>query len=363
MIRVINSDVMDGLAQLECESVNCVVTSPPYWGLRDYGVAGQIGCERTYIEYVETMVRVFDEVRRVLRPDGVLWVNLGDTYATGAGRVGACPGGGEQGERWAGYKGARGGHEGKHSYAEGSVPVGPILQPNRLPQPGLKPKDLVGVPWRVALALQDAGWWLRSDCIWHKPNPMPESVTDRPTKAHEYVFLMTKSARYWYDAEAVKEVSVTNDTHRPYGSQGAWDIDGRAVEQRPNGKQRGRGGKRAFRGQGSNRTVCGLANRNGRDMRDVGVGSTRNVRTVWSISTRPYHGSHFATFPEVLAERCILAGCQQGGVVLDPFAGSGTTLAVADRLGRDAVGIELNPAYVELIKTRCETVYSQIEVA
>lgn len=198
MITILQGDCLDRLRELPDESVHCCVTSPPYWGLRDYGCAGQIGLEKTPQEYVAKMVEVFSEVRRVLRDDGTCWVNLGDCYATGAGRVGACPGGGERGAKWAGYRGDRD----KDPKATG---IGPMTQPNRMPLPGLKPKDLVGIPWRVAFALQADGWYLRSDIIWHKPSPMPESVTDRPTKSHEYIFMLSKSERYAYDAEAIKE--------------------------------------------------------------------------------------------------------------------------------------------------------------
>jgi len=179
--------------------VQCCITSPPYFGLRDYGVSGQIGLEQTPDAYVAQLVAVFREVRRVLADDGVLWLNLGDSYATGAGKVGDCPGGGEQGERWRGYRGTREGDP-KNGNA-----MGPLIQPNRMPLPGLKPKDLIGIPWRVAFALQADGWYLRSDIIWHKPNPMPESVTDRPTKSHEYIFLLSKSERYFFDGDAIRE--------------------------------------------------------------------------------------------------------------------------------------------------------------
>jgi DNA modification methylase len=195
----------------------------------------------------------------------------------------------------------------------------------RFVEHGLKPKDLVGIPWRVAFALQADGWWLRSDIVWSKPNPMPESVTDRPTKAHEYVFLLTKSERYFYDADAVREPSVTDDPRRPYTSQGAWEIDGRPESQRRGGEAR-----------------------NGDDF------SARNRRTVWTIATQPYSGAHFATFPEALVEPCILAGSRVGDVVLDPFFGSGTVGVVALKRGREAWGIELNPKYAQLARERIE---------
>ena len=204
--RILQGDALAVLRTLPAESVHCCVTSPPYFGLRDYGVPGQIGLELSYPDYVARLLEVFREVRRVLRSDGTLWLNIGDSYATGAGKVGECPGGGKQGERWKGY---RGGHDASPKHADGAI--GPMTQANRLPQPGLKPKDLMMIPARVALALQADGWYLRSDIIWAKPNPMPESVTDRPTKAHEYLFLLSKSERYFYDYEAIKEPAICGD--------------------------------------------------------------------------------------------------------------------------------------------------------
>lgn len=321
-VRIISADVLAGLAQIDDESVHCVVTSPPYWGLRDYGVAGQIGMEPTPEAFVARIVEVFREVRRVLRKDGTLWLNLGDCYATGAGKVGGAPGGGEQGARWAGYRGGHGKvNSGKAAYHLPDQPKGPMTQPNRMPLPGLKPKDLIGIPWRVAFALQADGWWLRSDIIWSKPNPMPESVTDRPTKAHEYVFLLTKAERYWYDAEAIKETAI-------------W----------PDGPNSPKSIKTPY-GQGLTR-----ANAQGRVI-DLASG-TRNKRSVWTIATAPFPEAHFATFPPDLPEICIKAGCPVGGIVLDPFAGAGTTLMVADRLQRNGIGIELNPEYAAMAERR-----------
>lgn len=283
------------MAEMPAESVHCVVTSPPYWGLRDYGTDGQLGLEATPEAYVANMVDVFREVRRVLRADGTLWLNLGDSYATGGGRVGERPGGGAQGDNW---KGA-------------------MTSPNRMPLPGLKPKDLVGIPWRVAFALQADGWYLRSDIIWAKPNPMPESVTDRPTKAHEYLFLLSKSARYYFDADAVREAQAY-----PV----APDARVSGAYQRDSGRNDG----------GEHRSGGFLNGRGG-----------RNLRSVWTIAAEPYPGAHFATFPRKLVEPCVKAGCPEGGTVLDPFAGSGTTLLVAQALGRRGVGIDLNPDYLK----------------
>ena len=329
-------DAREALRALPDGSVNCCVTSPPYWGLRDYGVEGQLGLERTPDEYVAKMVEVFREVRRVLRDDGTLWLNLGDSYATGAGKVGECPGGGEQGEKWRGYRGTRNG-DNKNPEA-----MGPLVQPNRMPIPGLKPKDLVGIPWMVAFALRADGWYLRQDIIWHKPNPMPESVRDRCTKAHEYLFLLTKSERYYCDMEAIQEDSIWKDPRAPYGSEGAWALDGRAADKRNSGKVR----KPAAKGSLNGKTEA---------MADTGqnafrsIVDRRNRRTVWSVTTQPFPAAHFATFPPKLIEPCILAGCPSGGTVLDPFMGSGTTAIVAYKHGRKFVGVELSQKYLDEI--------------
>lgn len=313
-VTLFAGDCREILASLPAESVDSVVTSPPYWGLRDYGVAGQIGLEQTPEQYVAELVAVFREARRVLRGDGTVWLNLGDCYATGAGKVGEHPGDGEQGERWKGYRGTR---PGSDKHADGAM--GPMTQPNRMPLPGLKPKDLVGIPWRVAFALQADGWWLRSDIIWAKPNPMPESVTDRPTKAHEYLFLLAKGERYFYDAEAVKE----GGSGRSAGNR-SYKYDGLPGHETKHG-------------------ILSVA--------DV-EWTSRNRRSVWTVATEPYPEAHFATFPPDLIKPCVLAGSPVGGVVLDPFAGAGTTLYVAKELGRRAVGIELNPDYCGLAVKR-----------
>jgi len=286
-------DVRETLRALPDASVQCVVTSPPYWGLRDYGCAGQIGMEPTPAEYVATMRALFAEIRRVLRDDGTAWLNLGDSYA-------------------ATTRGSSGKGDKQRSNA------GTLIEDRAWAVPqGLKPKDLVGIPWRVAFALQEDGWWLRSDIIWSKPNPMPESVTDRPTRAHEYVFLLTKSARYFYDADAAREVGTNrapgNVTHKHTTA---------AVSS----------------------CTTGLLS--------IGAAETRNARSVWTITPEPYEGAHFATMPPELARRCILAGSRKGDVVLDPFGGSGTTALVAVGHGRRALLCELNPAYATLQRER-----------
>lgn len=269
-VRIVEGDSRVLLAGLSDESVQCCVTSPPYYGLRDYGAAGQIGVEPTLTEYLDRLVQVFREVRRVLRRDGVLWLNIGDSY-NAAGRIGhGTRVGRKQGTNRASAKGAD------------------RCRPNVTE---LKEKDLIGVPWRIALALQADGWYLRSDVVWAKPNPMPEGVVDRPTKSHEYVFLLTKSARYFYDAEAVAEPTVDGNTKR-------------------------------------------------------------NLRDVWTIAPAPVKSAHFATFPPRLAELCVLSGSAPGDTVLDPFGGAGTTGLAADRLGRDAILLEINPEFVAMAGRR-----------
>jgi len=304
----LTGDTRERLRELDAGSVHTCVTSPPYWGLRDYGHPGQIGLEPTFPEYIANLVDVFREVRRVLRDDGTLWLNLGDCYATGGGKVGACPGGGAQGEAWA--------------------ERGAMTQPNRMPQPGLKPKDLVGIPWRVAFAVQDGGGYLRSDIIWHKPNPMPESVTDRPTKAHEYMFLLSKSERYYYDADAIREPHNT-----------------------PEDRRASKSGASAMRGQAAIRPRGNLELSDVPAERYFAEGG-RNRRTVWTIPTMPFADAQFATMPPALAEPCVLAGSPVGGVVLDPFGGAGTTALVARRTGRRFVHIDLS--YHEIARRRVD---------
>lgn len=287
--QIVRADALEFMKTLPDQSVNCVVTSPPYYGLRDYGVSGQLGLEASPRAYVDAMCAVFSEVRRVLRDDGVLFLNIGDSYS-GSGK----------------------GPGGKVAYMGDSIGKKIDLDmPN---------KCLLGVPWRLAFALVDDGYILRSDIIWSKPNPMPESVTDRPTKAHEYVFLFSKSGRYWYDQEAVREEGHdwghTYKTNPKYGNPGS-----------------------------------GLNPHSGLHDRDYSE-KGRNARSVWTIATEPTPFAHFATMPQALVERCILAGCPKGGVVLDPFMGSGTTALVARRIDRHYIGCDLNPDYVALAQKR-----------
>ncbi len=383
MNKIYCMDALEGLKKLPDGCVACVVTSPPYWGLRDYGVDGQIGLEGTPEAYVGKLVEVFREVRRVLRPHGTVWLNLGDTFYTGKG---ACnnPGGSTR-------------SLGKHLKVARAHPIG-RAGPNRMLRPdqaavyGMKPKDICGIPWAVAFALRADGWYLRSEIIWSKPNPMPESVRDRPTRSHEYLFLLTKSRQYFYDAEAVKEPST----------------------------ERSRGNKERFIARDGER--CRLNSHLGSSVPYQPDGQGRNLRSVWHIATQPYPGAHFATFPERLAELCINAGtsekgccsacgapwerklqrnrratrparnnvddpsgkanrdprrhltetktlgwkptCQCAGnqpmpcTVLDPFMGAGTTAVVAHRLGRGFIGFELNPEYVKMAEARLRPLIS-----
>jgi DNA modification methylase len=300
-------DCLASLRTMADQSVQCCITSPPYWGLRDYGHDGQIGLEETPEAYVAQMVEVFREVRRVLKDDGTLWLNLGDSYA-----------------RQAGPEESK--YATKHTLNVGQIAAydaGAIPAKKNVPPQGLKPKDIVGIPWRVAFALQADGWWLRQDIIWHKPNPMPESVTDRCTKAHEYVFLLTKSQRYYYDAEAVSEASVDAASYRPRS---------------PRNPDKREGDKFFATKVGSHA--------NGK------VYATRNRRSVWTVTTKPYSGAHFAVMPEALVEPCLLAGSRPCDLVLDPFTGSGTVGAVAVNHGRSFVGCELNPDYIALARQR-----------
>jgi len=310
-VRILVGDCRTRLRELPEQSVQTCVTSPPYFGLRDYGMADQIGLEQTPDAFVAELVSVFREVKRVLRDDGTLWLNLGDSYC-GSGGAG-------------------------NQFKEGGIAAQGVQAPSTWKEfnakvvtqriEGLKSKDLIGIPWRVAFALQADGWYLRSDIIWHKPNPMPESVTDRPTKSHEYLFLLTKSERYYYDAEAVAEDAINEnmpgrnmtDTRETYGEQNGGNSGLRDLKQR---------------------------------YKDGDWPTKRNRRTVWTVPTSPYKGAHFATFPTALIEPCIKAGSRAGDVVLDPFGGAGTTGLVADRLGRDAILCELNPEYAKMAGER-----------
>jgi len=347
-MQIITGDCRAVLRSLPPDSVHCCVTSPPYFGLRDYGVAGQIGLELTPAEYVAELVAVFREVRRVLRDDGTLWLNLGDSYAGSWGAQSRAAG-------------AAGSLDGGNMLSARQIAAHPKRESGTgslKNTPGLKAKDLMGIPWRVAFALQEDGWYLRQDIIWSKPNPMPESVRDRCTKAHEYIFLMSKSPRYFFDADAIAEPLAPSSIARLSQPNLANQKGSARVPGKTNGNMKavGRGGATAFRGQGHFRDGEGPANRAGREMKDVGTGSTRNKRTVWTVSTKPFKEAHFATFPVDLIEPCILAGCPGGGTVLDPFGGAGTTGLAAAAAGRRAILIELNPEYVAIARKRLEHV-------
>lgn len=316
--RLITADVLDGLKLLEPGSIQCVVTSPPYWNLRDYGIDGQIGLEETPDDFVDRMVEVFAAVRRVLADDGVLWLNLGDSYA------GSGNGGGGSYEKERSSFAAR----------AGRVPIAGIL----------KRKDLVGMPWRVALALQADGWWLRSDIVWAKPCPMPESIKDRPTRSHEYIFMLTKSERYYYDADAVRTPAKRPSGNWPEGwakGPGPRDKDNSVA---PAKKQRGHGRRHA-----------GFNERWDKMTRDEQMANGANLRDVWTVNSagaNGYPGAHFACFPLEIPKRCILASSRPADTVLDPFSGTATTGQAALELGRSYVGIELNPEYQALAEER-----------
>ncbi len=383
MLTILQGDAIEQLRTLPDESVQTCVTSPPYWGLRDYGTAAweggvngcdhavrvdpriesstlgggkestghqregfkhecprcgarridsQLGLEKTPAEYVAKMVEVFREVRRVLRKDGTLWLNLGASYAGGGNNRGNNS---PLFEKQASNAGATG-------------QVGYFDVP-----PGFKAKDLVPIPWMVAMALQADGWWLRSDIIWNKANCMPESVLDRPTRSHEYLLLLTKSARYYYDNEAIKEPASESDWKSRIGRANlnnkflpTEELNGirPRVKYTPNGKDKQRG---------HSRRNDGFNDRWDQMEKSEQCSGMRNKRSVWTVATAQYPEAHFATYPPDLIKPCIMAGSRPGDVILDPFAGSGTTGAVALELGRKAVLIELNPKYVELIEQRC----------
>lgn len=287
-------DIPDG-------SVHCCVTSPPYFGLRDYGVDGQMGLEETPGQFIAGMVELFREVRRVLRDDGTLWLNIGDSYATGS-KWGGATGG----KAAVGLHGANGGGR-------------------RKTNPGVPDKNLIGIPWMLAFALRSDGWYLRQDIIWHKPNAMPEPTKDRCTASHEYIFLLTKSPRYHFDSAAIAEAAVSD---HPSGN--GFKRDARLTYQNADGTSRGN---------------------------DAGwddIGGKRNKRSVWSVPVKPFNDAHFATFPTALIEPCIHAGCPADGTVLDPFGGAGTTGLVADRLRRNAILLELNPEYAAMARARID---------
>ena len=296
---IYNMDCLVGLKRLPANCVDCCITSPPYYGLRDYQVEGQIGLEDSPEEFLDKLVEIFTEVLRVLKPEGTLWLNIGDTYN--------------------GYKGNARQKNMETMYA------GHRHQPTRKPNHGLeckwlKPKDLIGIPWMLAFSLRSVGWYLRQDIIWHKPNPMPEAVKDRCTKSHEYIFLLSKSARYYFDADAIKEKAVSDN--KPHM------VHHRRIE------------------NGTYRTI--------HSDYEIPASEYRNKRDVWTVAVRPSKGSHFATFPQQLIRDCVLAGCPKGGVILDPFMGTGTTAMVARMYGRQYIGFEINAEYMSIINKKIQ---------
>lgn len=314
-------DALEVLKTLPDEHVKCVITSPPYYNLRDYGVPGQIGLEETPEAYVERLRNVFREVRRVLHPEGTLWLNLGDSYAA-AGRGG---GGSFMTQR----------QEGAWSHAKEK-------RGWRYPPEGFKKKELIGIPWRVAFALQADGWYLRQDIIWAKPNPMPESVTDRCTKSHEYIFLLTKSETYQYDAMAIAEPAVYDGPNAPDKIKSPHGQGYTRRARKPAGWDLGSGGHGSF-------------HRKGREEKPTYSqidATVRNKRSVWIVATHPFPDAHYATFPVALILPCVLAGSREGQKIMDPFFGSGTVGVAALRQGRQFIGIELDPNNVDMARRR-----------
>lgn len=323
-------DVFACLAEMPDESVNCIVTSPPYWGLRDYGVEGQLGMEPSLGEHIDVMVRVCRELRRVLRKDGTFWLNYGDCYN--------------------GYMA----NQRATSISANNQHARPAFPSGHGPRDrSLKPKDLCMIPNRLAIALQDDGWWVRQEIIWAKKNPMPESTQDRPTSSHEKLWLLTKSARYWYDAEAVRTEAVSQTTKMPDG----WDTGpGAHGSVHRNGREKG---AKPDKQSGHSRRHDGFNDRWDAMDKEEQQANGANLRNVWHIATQPFPEAHFATFPEKLVEPCIKAGCPEGGLVLDPFGGSGTVGVVAHKLNRRALLIELNPEYIEIARRRLEAATRQ----
>lgn len=358
---VYNEDCLQGLKRLPDNSVDCCVTSPPYYALRDYGCDGQIGLEETPQKYIEKLTEVFMEVFRVLKEQGTLWLNIGDSYWGGGWRN-------AQFNEHSGdiQKGSRGTH------------CGDSMPPCKGYQDGYKPKDLIGIPWMLAFSLRNAGWYLRQDIIWHKPNPMPESVTDRCTKSHEYIFLLSKSKKYYFDNEAIQEQAVTQIQGKFLGTRGERGYSNASGSQRDcnggfpmrtlnkpfGGKKYGENNDKHFQTysgkewkprtknvqyDGQTPNTMHLRREQGLHDKEYIV---RNKRDVWSVNLKPDKAAHFATYPEELILPCILAGCPKDGLVLDPFMGSGTTARVARHWGRHYIGFELNPTYIDIIRKK-----------
>lgn len=329
-VTILVGDALAELRKLPSESVHCIVTSPPYWGLRNYGVEGQIGLEQTMHEHLSVLISLFREARRVLRKDGSCWINYGDAYANDG--------------KWGGKTG------GKLAYLDEASLVRNGRGKRRT---GLKPKDRMMLPARLAIGLQDDGWWLRDEIIWHKPNPMPSSVKDRTTPAHEMLYLLTKSGKYYWDFDSMQEAASPNTHARTAGRNSGINIDRVPVSKKlkvPGAWDLGPGAHGTINRSG--RTSATYVGRPGAGT--VKVLPFRNKRSVWSVASFAFPEAHFATFPPRLIEPCIRAGCPKGGMVLDPFGGSGTTGLVASRLDREAILIELNPAYAEIARRRID---------
>lgn len=347
--KIYNENCLIGLKNLPDNSIDCCVTSPPYFGLRDYGTAEQIGLEETPELFIDALVQVFSEVKRVLKPDGTLWLNLGDSYTANAT--------GSQGNNLSTLQGGK------------STQIEAGKRPNKKGE-GLKQKDLIGIPWMAAFALRSAGWYLRQDIIWHKPNPMPESVTDRCTKSHEYIFLMTKSPKYYYDQDAirttVKDSTVQRMMQQIEDQKGSERVPGKtngamkavgpgrkpAPQDNRGGNQGSTNGIKAYSHRGTgDKKLTGHSGNFDSDGNLIGDGMA-NKKSVWTVTTKPFSEAHFATFPQDLIVDCIKAGCPEGGIVLDPFMGAGTTALVARKLNRNYIGFELNPEYLKIAEKR-----------
>ncbi|WP_405124386.1 DNA-methyltransferase [Pseudomonas alloputida] len=364
--RILVGDCIEMMRTLPDQSVHTCITSPPYFGLRDYGVDGQIGLEASPREFIDSLVAVFREVRRVLRDDGTIWVNMGDSYA--------------------GSWGAHGRDDmglGSSSLSARQIAFS-ARRKKQANHGGFKPKDLMGMPWRLAFALQDDGWYLRQDIVWAKPNPMPESVRDRCTKAHEYLFLLSKSPKYYFDQDAIREPANLNGKGSAASFRGGAYVDGATFDNSNGGnrtvvgnvvpRNNGVGWGHGYDADPKPRTVGSKRNSFARETKYTGgdhgqtgqhrpdreainYDTTRNKRSVWTVATNGFKGAHFATFPPDLIRPCVLAGAPRGGLVIDPFGGAGTTALVAMQEGRQSVICELNPEYAALARKRLDTAW------
>lgn len=328
MNKIITGNAIEVLKELPDCSADCCITSPPYFGLRDYGMDGQLGLEDTVEDYINKLTDIFREVRRVLKDDATLWLNMGDSYAGST-------------------KGRKMGNIAMKLQSRGIITTHLMTDCSIKKIPGYKNKDLMGIPWLLAFTLRNDGWYLRQDIIWEKPNAMPESVKDRCTKSHEYIFLLSKQSKYYFDYEAIKEPAVGFNNIAPAGSKGTLPNSGL----RKGNSRTFRGGGVYTKGQSFNNSAEVMRESHGNNENMTGL---RNKRSVWTVATQGYKEAHFATFPEKLIEPCVLTGSKEGGIILDPFLGSGTTAVVAKKHNRGFIGIELNPEYVEMAKRRLE---------